>query len=327
MAKQMGVVPLSGPMGAISFYKSDGEYRAREKSGPSRKMVLTSWRFERTRENSAEFRRAVRAGMLVRYSLSRLLKMMKLADPHVSGRLNGLLLKVLQSDPVNGRGARIVSKGNLELLEDFAFHKDRSLSHVFPAGPMSSINSTTGRMKVEIRPFDPRQRVNAPASATHFKVVSVGASIDFNKERYEDNFQETDYLSLEETVSDTIYLEHALEAKVGQSLLLAMGVVFYVCTEQGHYERMNGGAMRVIQVASPSPSGGGEQVAPEVTAEKEKNDLTVKTQGCEGTRTSTCLTAAMQRRNSPYSPNCKVIGGPGTNRLNKKLYAEHQDSG
>jgi hypothetical protein len=236
-------------MGGISFYKSDGEYRAREKTGPSRKMVLTSRRFERTRENSAEFRRAVRAGMLVRHSLRHLLKRLQLADSHVSGRLHGLLLKVLQQDAVNGRGARTVSKGKLELLEDFAFHKDRTLSHIFPAGPVSSINSTTGRMHLEIRPFDPQQRVQAPAGATHFKVVSVGAALDFEKEHYEEDFRETDYLSLGEPVIDTIFLEHAPETKAGQSLLLAMGIVFYVRDEEGHYERMNGGAMRVLQVA------------------------------------------------------------------------------
>jgi hypothetical protein len=290
MAKQMGILPLSGPMGAISFYKSEGEYRAREKTGPSRKMVLTSRRFERTRENSAEFRRAVRAGMLVRYSLRYLLKVMKLGDSHVSGRLNGWLLKVLQADAVHGRGARTVSNGNLELLEDFAFHKDRSLNQVFLAGPVSSINSATGRMHLEIRPFDPRQRVQAPAGATHFKVVSVGAALDFDKEQYEEDFRETDYLSLEETVSDTIRLEHTPEVKAGQSLLLAMGVVFYVRGEHGRYERMNGGAMRVIQVASPSLPllrDGGELVTREIinegltfptVPEKENANLTTKTQ-------------------------------------------------
>jgi hypothetical protein len=132
--------------------------------------------------------------------------------------------------------------------------------------------------------------VQAPAGATHFKVVSVGAAIDFDKEQYEEDFRETDYLSLEEPVSETICLEHAPEVQAGQSLLLAMGVVFYVRSEHGHYERMNGGAMRVLQVASPALPllrDGGEMLAPEVineqlvfptAAEKEKTDLTVETQ-------------------------------------------------
>lgn len=279
-------------MGAVSYYKSEGEYRAREKTGPSRKMVLTSQRFVRTRENAAEFRRAVRAGMLVRHSLSYLLKDMKLADSCLSGRLNALLLKIVKSDPVNDRGKRTVAGDNLEWLEDFAFHKEHVLGTIFPVGPASSIDRITGNMKMTIRPFDPQQRVNAPAGATHFKVMTVAGILDFDKERWSRDLQQTDYLPLD-AVSGAICLEHAPQVNAGQSLILAMGVVFYACTKNGHYERVNGGSMRVLQVSNLEcriPDSSAEQVGNKITIDGQaKTGLTAKKQKLRGVQGRTGL--------------------------------------
>jgi hypothetical protein len=248
MAKQKGVIPLPGIPDSISFYESEGEYRARGKTGPSRKTVLTSTRFARTRENATEFRRATRATKLVRLCLHHLVKTLRLADSQATGRLIALCLKIVQSDPVSDRGQRMISNGELEMLEDFAFHKEHLLSNIFPVGPVSSINSTAGRLKTEIRSFDPQQRVHAPAGATHFQVVSIAGAIDFEAETWNSDHQETGYLSLDER-TDAICLEHVLPPKAGQSLLLAMGVVFYARGEDGCYKRVKGGAMRVLQVS------------------------------------------------------------------------------
>ena len=315
MAKQKGVIPLTGPMGGISFYESEGEYRAREKSGPSRDAVLTKESFARTRENAAEFRRAVRAGTMLRYSLRPLLKTMKLADSGVSGRLHALFTKIVRSDPENDRGERTASKGNLEMLEDFAFHKDHKLSDVFPVGPVSSMDTSTGKMKVEVRSFDPQQRVNAPAGATHFKVATVAAAIDFDKEQFEQDHRETEYLSLDEW-TDTICLEHAQPAKAGQSLVLAMGVVFYTHSENGGYERVNGGAMRVLQISnceSRIPDCSARQVDDEIITGLDVTEdliteaniivemsLTAKAEGRKETLLNTRLTAAVRRHEDPF---------------------------
>ena len=332
MAKQKGVIPLTGLMGGISFYESEGEYRAREKTGPSRDTVLTKQSFARTRENAAEFRRAVRAGTMLRYSLRSLLKTMKLADSGVSGRLHALFTKIVRSDPENDRGERTASKGNLEMLEDFAFHKDHTLSDVFPVGPVSSIDTSTGKMKVTIRSFDPQQRVNAPAGASHFKVATVAAAIDFDKEQYEQDHQETGYLSLDEW-TDTICLEHALHAKAGQSLILAMGVVFYTRSEEVTYERVNGGAMRVIQISNSESrisdcSAGqlddkimtGCGVTEDLITEAniiEETSLTAKAQGREGALRKTSLTA----ETSEPVPDCSI--GQAVNKAGQLILCDN----
>jgi hypothetical protein len=250
MAKQTGVISFTGPMGGISFYKSQGEYRAREKSGPSRRTVLTSPRFIRTRENAEEFRRAVRAATRLRYSLGRLIRNCKLGDSGVSGRLNGLFLKIIKSDPTGIRGKRTASCGELDMLETFEFHKENPLGKIAAIAPVSSINTASGAMQTTIRPFDPQQRIQAPQGATHFKILSVAAAIDFDKEQYLHHHTETGYLSLENDITETISLDHTLPTEKGKTLLLTMGVLFYVQAEEGIYKRIDGGGMRILQVST-----------------------------------------------------------------------------
>ena len=249
MAKQTGIISFTGPMGGISFYKSQGEYRAREKSGPSRRTVLTSPRFIRTRENAEEFRRAVRAATMLRYSLGGLIRNCKLGDGGVSGRLNGLFLKVIKSDPTGIRGQKTVSCGELDMLETFEFHKEHPLAKIATIAPVTSINTGTGAMQTTIRPFDPQQRIQAPLAATHFKIVSAAAAIDFDNERWLHHQTETEYLSLENDITETISLDHTLATVPGQALLLAMGIIFYEQTAEGKYKRINGGGMRMLQVS------------------------------------------------------------------------------
>ncbi|RPD42557.1 hypothetical protein EG028_05120 [Chitinophaga barathri] len=45
----MGVIPIVGTIGNITFYEMNGQYYARGKSSLSGKRVKTDWRFERTR--------------------------------------------------------------------------------------------------------------------------------------------------------------------------------------------------------------------------------------------------------------------------------------
>ncbi len=58
MARQSGIVPLKGTIGNITFYKSQDGYLAREKGSLDAKRIASDPKFQRTRENGAEFSRA-----------------------------------------------------------------------------------------------------------------------------------------------------------------------------------------------------------------------------------------------------------------------------
>ena len=55
MAVQMGILPLRGSIGNLSFYKSGDKWIARTKGGASAEKVATDPKMVRTRENASEF--------------------------------------------------------------------------------------------------------------------------------------------------------------------------------------------------------------------------------------------------------------------------------
>ena len=60
MARQAGHLFITGTLGDVTYYKMDGIYYARMKSSLSRKKVLTSPRFERTRQHANQLAEASR---------------------------------------------------------------------------------------------------------------------------------------------------------------------------------------------------------------------------------------------------------------------------
>ncbi len=70
MARQKGVIKLTGQTGGVSFYKtSEDGYLARQKGGVDGERIKNDPEFERTRENGAEFGRAGVASKLLRTSI------------------------------------------------------------------------------------------------------------------------------------------------------------------------------------------------------------------------------------------------------------------
>lgn len=177
MARQEGTILLTGPVGDLSFYKIRGKYFVRRKSGVSGDRIKSEPAFARTRENIAEFRRAVLATKLVRAAFSSLLP--RVADNRVSSRLTGLMVRVVQSDVASARGERTVRGGNLALLERFEFNKHRSLSTSLPVSFTCSIDRAGGALAVEVPSFVPSGMMAIPHEATHFRLKIGGAAIDF----------------------------------------------------------------------------------------------------------------------------------------------------
>ena len=166
MAQQKGIIPLSGTIGNITFYKSGDGYLAREKGGIDANRIANDPAFQRTRENGAEFGRAGAAGKVLRTSLRSLLQ--NTADSRMVGRLTREMMKVIQADAVNERGLRNVIDGEAELLEGFDFNVNGKLGTTLYAPFTGAINRVTGELVVTIPAFVPANMVAAPGGSTHF---------------------------------------------------------------------------------------------------------------------------------------------------------------
>jgi hypothetical protein len=247
MARQIGKVLLSGTLDNITFYKSKYGMLARKKTSIDAKRVAKDPRFQRTRQNAAEFQKAIKAGQILRAALFPVLP--AVADNEVTSRMNALFLKVLRQDVTHQRGERTVSAGQINLTEGFEFNRHASLRETMRIAYTTSLNAITGDMQATIPALMPGKDLQFPEGATHCKWVVAGAAIDFENEAIRKAQHQSGYLSLHERTHPSIHLQYQVEVKPGQLLFHTLGVLFYQQQANGAYKLLPGNAMAVIGTA------------------------------------------------------------------------------
>ncbi|MEQ8626056.1 hypothetical protein [Ekhidna sp.] len=255
MARQKGIVKLEGTIGDVSFYKTSDGFLAREKGGIDKERIKNDPAFQRTRENGSEFGAAGRAGRVLRTAFRLLLQ--NAADKKVTSRLTSQMLKVVQSDPTNDRGQRRVSEGNIGLLEGFDFNKDGKLSATLFAQYQASVDRAAGELSVSIPEFIPANSIVGPQGATHFKIVSAGAEIDFDSETFNINATKTNDIPLDNELQPQIDLVNAVTAATDQDLFLVLGLEF-VQEVNGEMYPLKNGSYNPLALIVTDRSGGVE---------------------------------------------------------------------
>lgn len=239
MAKQKGIIKLDGTIGGITFYKStqDG-YLAREKGGVSADKIANDPAFQRTRENGEEFGRAGKAGKLLRNSIRAMLQ--NASDSRMVGRLTQKMVEVIQEDITNPRGQRNVIDGEAELLEGFEFNISGKLGTTLYAPFAGTIDRVAGTLTANIPAFVPINMLAAPGGATHFKIVSAGAEVDFENETFVIDTQATAVLPWDSAATAVINLVNTVTANSTHPLFLALGIEFYQEVNGQMYPLKNG---------------------------------------------------------------------------------------
>ena len=189
MARQKGIIKLTGTIGDITFYKNKDGHLAREKGGIDAIRIKSDPAFQRTRENGAEFGRAGKAGKILRTSLRALL--INSADSKMVSRLTQTMVKVIQADMIRIRGLRNVIDGEAELLSGFEFNIRGKLGTSLFAPFVRAIDRVSGTITVDLDPFIPGKMIAAPSGTTHYKIISAGAEIDFELEVFTESHSET----------------------------------------------------------------------------------------------------------------------------------------
>jgi hypothetical protein len=224
MAKQSGIIKLEGTIGDIAFYKTQDGMLARAKGGVSADRIKSDASFQRTRENMDEFSRAGAAGKLLRVAFRQYLQ--NGADNRMVSRLTKEMMAVVKADATNTRGQRNVLDGELELLEGFEFNIDRALSTLIFFPYSATINRVTGTLQVDIPAFSIANKVIVPEGATHMKLVSGGASIDFEGGTFEIETIETMDIPIVQDQVAGSNLVNQLPANSTHPLFLVFGVTF-----------------------------------------------------------------------------------------------------
>ena len=224
MAKQKGIVKLSGTIGDVSFYKSQDGFLAREKGGIDKERIKNDPAFQRTRENGQEFGRACKAGRLLRTTFRMLLQNSK--DRLVTSRLTKSMMQVIKSDPTNLRGERTIKAGDQSKLMGFDFNVNSKLGSTFYSPYEVAMNRETGAINVTIAEFVPEQMLTAPIGVTHFSIVSGAAIIDYSTETFEVSLRKTEDIPINNQLQSIIQQVHELSSNSEGDMYVTLGREF-----------------------------------------------------------------------------------------------------
>lgn len=238
MARQKGIIKLKGTIGDITFYKTQDGHLAREKGGIDANRIKSDPAFQRTRENGSEFGRAGKAGKVLRTALRPLL--LNSADGRMVSRLTQAMVKVIQADMVSERGLRNVIDGEVDLLVGFEFNIRGKLGTSLFAPFVGNIDRASGEITIDLEPFVPANMIAAPNGTTHFKIISVGAEIDFEAETFIEAHSETAILPWDSAVTPAINQVNEVTPASTKPLFLALGIEFYQEVNGAMYPLKNG---------------------------------------------------------------------------------------
>lgn len=221
MARQKGIVKLEGTIGDVSFYKTSDGFLAREKGGVDKERIKNDPAFQRTRENGSEFGRAGRAGRVLRTAFR--LLMQNAADKKVTSRLTKEMIKVIQSDPTNERGNRTVTDGDMAILSGFDFNINGKLSATLFTPYQINVDRVAGELSVNVPAFVPGNTIIGPQGATHVKIVSAGAAIDYEAETFEVSVTKSNDIVLGNQQENAVDLVNAVPADSELALFAVLG--------------------------------------------------------------------------------------------------------
>lgn len=249
MARQEGIIKLKGQIGDLAFYKTKDGYQARTKGGVTGDRIANDPRFQRTRENGAEFGRAAKAGKLFRTAFKTLTS--QLADKKISNRLSKQMLKVVQADGINERGLRMILDAETEMLTGFEFNANGIVSTTVNMPYTTAIDRATGVANIDFAAFNARDLVVSPRGATHFKLSAATAIIDFEASVFELNVVDSPVLGVGEVAVPSTNLNCTVTPAAVKPIFLLLGVSFFQRVNGVDYILSNGAynGLVVVQVS------------------------------------------------------------------------------
>jgi len=242
MAKVIGIIKLRGTIDDITFRDTQEGNIASRKTGPTREKVLYDPDFDQTRRYAGEFKLAAKDAKLLRHALGSSLDGVQRTT--LNGHVIGLLYAAAQQDNTHEIGYRYAATGSVGMFEGFDFGK-QGLDAALPVRFKHGMDAASGSMQVEIPSFIARKRKGFPAGATHFRIVSGGATINFEEGTYVNDIKTSALLPLRKQTPEAICLEHSVVAGAGEVMVQVLGIQFYAI-ENGREVLVKGGAVQLL---------------------------------------------------------------------------------
>lgn len=245
MARQRGIIKLSGTIGDISFYKSQDGYLAREKGGIEGDRIKNDPAFARTRENGQEFGMAAKSGKLIRDAFRPM--MMRASDGRVVARLTKLMSDIRKLDTTSARGERtvavaIANQAAKNLLKGFNFN-NRSILNSILYRPFT-VDTQTG--VIVVTDLVPANHIAAPSGATNVALTAAWGKVNFQDDEFNVELSNTVNLPIDGN-STTVTLTPA-QAPTGTGTDAFLLMVEFFQEVNGNQYSLNDGLYNALSV-------------------------------------------------------------------------------
>ena len=263
MGRQTGLIKLTGTIGGVSFYKSDGKYYARVANGPSKDRIASSPEFKRTRENNKEFGGSATMAKALRVSLASAIHSM--SGRQMVPRLTAIFKSInIEAPGVRGQRPILLSQHS-SLLNGFDFDKALSITSVFSAPYSVTANTDRNEITYDVPSFVPVDFIDFPDGATHFKLIAaVGVLSDYEYDTGSDKYQPKDdtinTLSVYQptavqpigttpvAINEVVSLPGAPVPGADVSVVACVGIEFYQEVSGTHYLFAQSNALRIAEI-------------------------------------------------------------------------------
>ena len=248
MARQNGIIKLKGTIDGVSFYKTADGHMARAAGGVDAERIKKDPKFQRTRENNAEFGAATKSMKLLRRTLSAMLK--SAGDGRVTSRMIRAMTEIKNFDTTSARGKRSVGLGINDpqaaiKLKDFEFNIHSELGAILLSD--YAVDTSTG--VIDIMGLVPANDLSFPPEATHVSFKGAFANVNFTTGKRIIKYTNEVNLPLDSTQSNVSLTPTAVATGTGIQIYLLL-IVFSQEINGVQYSLKNGShnAMAIIEV-------------------------------------------------------------------------------
>lgn len=256
---------FSGTLGGLSFSQDEFGTIVKQKATVSKKRIKNSPKSKRTRESNVEMGGASTAAKVLRVAL--LLHRKDIGDRYFSGRLSGLMRRVVALGEGASGERKLDIRKNGRLLEEFEFVNARPL--VYSVGGIKekpTLNAGRNEVFWTSPSLNRKEQLTAPKGATHFKFILGAAAVSnyeyrANKKKYEPMepkfrvpsvFVDSEPIALNQKtiapVSLNLKLTNGIAIPEAVAVVTVVGIEFFRNVNGELLEVKDAGGMRVLGV-------------------------------------------------------------------------------
>jgi len=174
MAKNVGLIKISGKVGDLQFFNKDGKSYVGLTSNVSKERIKKDPAFKRTRENMAEFGGAAGVSKNIREFL---IPLKSLFEKNLHARFTSIIrLMINAGSGVRGKRAVEFSLNQDELLK-YELNVKSKVSEVMFATMEVTTNAGRNQAVLNVDEFLPLDYLLIPEGATHYKIHLAALSV------------------------------------------------------------------------------------------------------------------------------------------------------